>query len=311
VALHTPELPALAGVALCAGVGGLELGLHIAEPSYRTVCYVEREAFPAATLVARMEDEALDQAPVWSDVTTFDGRPWRGRVHILTAGYPCQPFSFAGRRLGENDPRHLWPHVHRIIGEMDPEWCFFENVEGHLSLGAASVFADLSAMGYSVKAGLFSAAEVGASHQRRRLFIVAHADKVPLLQQDQSGTGGWGLQDAERSDASWQPVGDGEGGAALDTYLAADQGMRGAADKAFQLPVFALPPSEFAGWAEILDQRPDLQPELFGLADGLADRVDRSDAAGNGVVSLAAAYAWRTLKAAHLSGEDRFSHAVR
>ena len=308
MASHSPDLSSLTGVALCAGVGGLELGLHIAEPSYRTVCYVEREAFPAATLVARMEDEALDQAPVWSDVATFDGRPWRGRVHILTAGYPCQPFSFAGRRLGEDDPRHLWPHVHRIIGEMDPEWCFFENVEGHLSLGAASVVADLSAMGYSVKAGLFSAAEVGASHQRRRLFIVAHADKVPLLQQDQSRAGERDLQDAGRSDADGEPACNREGRAPLDTHLAADQSVRGEADETFQLPVFALPPSEFAGWAEILDQRPDLQPELFGLADGLADRVDRSDAAGNGVVSLAAAYAWRTLTSAHMS--DTASNGV-
>jgi len=182
---------------------------------------------------------------------------------------------------------------------MQPEWC--ENVEGHLSLGAASVFRDLSGLGYGVKAGLFSAAEVGASHQRRRLFIVAHADKVPLLQQDQSGVCERDLSDAGRSDADRQPVSDRESSTAVDPHLVTDQSVRGAADEAIQLPVFALPPSEFAGWAEILDQRPDLQPELFGLADGLADRVDRSDAAGNGVVSLAAAYAWRTLKAAHLN----------
>lgn len=289
------------GIALCAGVGGLELGLHIAEPGYRTVCYVEREAFPAATLVARMGDATLDQAPVWSDVITFRGQPWRDHVHLLTAGYPCQPFSFAGQRRGEDDPRHLWPHVRRVIGEIEPEWCFFENVEGHLSLGAASVFRDLSELGYSVKAGLFSAAEVGASHQRRRLFIVAHADKVPLLQQDQSGAGERHLPHAGRSDTDREPIGNRQGRAVVDAYMASDQGMRSDANEAFRLPVFALPPSDFAGWASILDQRPDLQPELFGLANGLADRVDRSDAAGNGVVSLAAAYAWRTLKAAHVA----------
>ena len=78
--------------------------------------HVERETFAAATLVARMEDASLDQAVVWDDVGTFDGRPWRGAVDIVTAGYPCQPFSVAGRRLGSEDPRHLWPHVARIIG---------------------------------------------------------------------------------------------------------------------------------------------------------------------------------------------------
>lgn len=301
MALHSPELSSFTGVALCAGVGGLELGMHIAEPGYRTVCYVEREVFPAAALVARMADEALDQAPVWSDVTTFDGRPWRGRVHLLTAGYPCQPFSFAGRRRGADDPRHLWPHVRRIIGEMDPEWCFFENVEGHLSLGAASVFTDLSEMGYSVKAGLFSAAEVGASHQRRRLFIVAHADKVPLLHEDRAGACERSLQDAGRCGCSGVAVRCREGREALDANLDAHAGLRRDPDEAFQLPVFAPAPSEFERWAPILERHPELQPELFGLADGLAARVDRSDAAGNGVVSLAAAYAWRTLKAAHLT----------
>lgn len=298
MALHSPRNN-LTGIALCAGVGGLELGLHIAEPGYRTVCYVEREAFPAAALVARMADEALDSAPVWDDVSTFDGRPWRGKVHILTAGYPCQPFSQAGRRQGEADPRHLWPEVRRIIGELDPEWCFFENVEGHMSLGADAVFNDLQGMGFSVKAGLFSAAEVGASHQRRRLFIVAHADKIPLLQQDRDGAGQRSVPLEGRSEPVGQSVGAREGGASVDADMDADEGMRREADEGLQLPIFAPPPSDFKRWAEILDRRPDLQPELFGLDHGVADRVDRSDAAGNGVVSLAAAYAWRTLKAAH------------
>ncbi|MCJ8026993.1 DNA cytosine methyltransferase [Shinella yambaruensis] len=302
MASHSPDVPSFTGVALCAGVGGLELGLHIAEPTYRTVCFVEREAFPAAALVARMGDEALDQAPVWSDVTTFDGRPWRGRVHLLTAGYPCQPFSFAGQRRGEDDPRHLWPHVRRIVAEMDPEWCFFENVEGHLSLGAASVFADLSAMGYSIKAGLFSAAEVGAPHQRRRLFIVAHADKVPILHQDRAGVGERLPEDERRCGGSGITIRDRKGREGLDPDMVADHGMRGDPDASFQLPVFPPAPSEFERWSPILARHPDLQPELFGLGDGMADRVDRCDAAGNGVVSLAAAYAWRTLKAAHLSG---------
>lgn len=298
MALYSPE--PLTGISLCAGVGGLELGLHIAEPGYRTVCFVEREAFPAAVLVARMADKAMDQAPVWDDVTTFDGRPWRGKVHILSAGYPCQPFSFAGERRGEDDPRHLWPEVRRAVEEIDPEWCFFENVEGHMSLGADTVFRDLQEMGFSVKAGLFSAAEVGASHQRRRLFIVAHADKIPLLQSDRGRAFDAGLQDAQRSDTNGIATGVGQGGALVDTDMEADAGMRGNAHADVQLPLFAPAPSDFAGWAAILARRPDLQPELFGLGDGMANRMDRSDAAGNGVVSLAAAYAWRTLKAAHV-----------
>lgn len=302
MALHSQDYDPINGIALCAGVGGLELGLHIAEPGYRSVCYVEREAFAAATLVARMEGQTLDQAPIWDDVTTFDGRPWRGKVHILTGGYPCQPFSLAGKRLGEDDPRHLWPHIRRIISELDPEWCFFENVEGHMSLGVDAVIRDLQQLGFSVKAGLFSAVKVGASHIRRRLFIVAHANKVPLLQSDGDRVGERQLALSERSDADGIAGSAGQDCTSMDAHLDADEGMRSKTDAALQLPIFAPAPYQFERWAEVLDQRPDLQPELFGLGDGLAHRLDRSDAAGNGVVSLAEAYAWRTLKAAHCRG---------
>lgn len=285
----------LIGIALCAGVGGLELGLHIAEPGYRTVCYVEREAFAAATLVARMEDAALDRAPIWDDLVTFDGRPWRGKVHLVTGGYPCQPFSFAGRRRGADDPRHLWPHIRRIVGEVRPQWCFFENVEGHLRLGAPDVFTDLRGLGYSVRAGMFSALEAGASQIRRRLFIVAHADEEPLLQPGGDRVGP-GAEVSERPDASGLAGGARQGGEGLDAAVAADDGLRGEADAPLQLQAFPPAPHQLDDWGAVLGRRPDLQPELFGLDDGLAHRLDRSDAAGNGVVSLAAAYAWRTLR---------------
>ena len=95
----------LFGLSLCAGAGGLDLRLAIACPRYRTVGYVERDAFAASIIVARMEDAALDHAPLWDDIASFDGRPWRGAVDIVTAGYPCQPFSVAGRRRGAAERR--------------------------------------------------------------------------------------------------------------------------------------------------------------------------------------------------------------
>ncbi|WP_354553904.1 DNA cytosine methyltransferase [Rhizobium aquaticum] len=302
MALYSQRNDRLNGLALCAGVGGLEVGLHIAEPGYRTVCYVEREVFPAATLVARMADAALDNAPVWDDVTTFDGVPWRRKVHLVTGGYPCQPFSFSGLRKGEDDPRHLWPSIRRIVSEVEPEWCFFENVEGHLSLGASTVIGDLRSMGFRVKAGLFSALECGASQIRRRVFIMAHADKVAILQPDRTGAFVGRDEVQGRPHSNGLAGCSGKGGAPLDAHLAFDESLRGDANTDVQVPVFAPAPHQFASWAEILDRRPDLQPEFFGLGDGLENRMDRSDAAGNGVVSLAAAYAWRTLKAAMLKG---------
>ncbi|MBO6542852.1 MAG: DNA cytosine methyltransferase [Alphaproteobacteria bacterium] len=163
----------LFGLSLCSGAGGLDLGLTIAMPGYRTVGHVERETYAAAILVARMEEAALDPAPVWDDVGTFDGRPWRGAVDIVTAGYPCQPFSVAGKRRGADDPRHLWPHVARIIGECEPPFVFLENVAHHLRLGFPEVASGLVGMGYRLAAGLFTAAEVGAPHKRERLVILA------------------------------------------------------------------------------------------------------------------------------------------
>lgn len=164
-------------LSLCSGIGGLELGVKLAEPGARTVCYVEWEAYASAVLVARMADKTLDQAPVWDNVKTFDGRPWRGKVDCVIGGYPCQPFSVAGKRRGTEDPRHLWPHVARIVGEVSPALCFFENVPNHLNLGFQSVCEDLWGMGYGVEAGVFSAAEIGAPHLRKRLFIMAHRDR--------------------------------------------------------------------------------------------------------------------------------------
>ncbi|MAY89472.1 MAG: DNA methyltransferase [Pseudooceanicola sp.] len=163
----------LFGLSLCSGAGGLDLGLTIAMPGYRTVGHVERETYAAAILVARMEEAALDPAPVWDDVGNFDGRPWRGAVDIVTAGYPCQPFSVAGKRRGADDPRHLWPHVARIIGEVEPPFVFLGNVAHHLRLGFPEVASGLVGMGYRLAAGLFTAAEVGAPHKRERLFILA------------------------------------------------------------------------------------------------------------------------------------------
>ena len=160
-------------------------------PEYATVCYVEREAFCAGILAARMADGRLHQAPVWSDIATFDGRPWRGLVDVVSAGYPCQPFSVAGRRRGAADPRHLWPHVARIIDEVAPAYVFLENVPGHVRLGLRDVRADLLRMGYSVHAGIFSAAQCGAPQIRKRLFVLAaHAERVQLRQQCGRSTSG-------------------------------------------------------------------------------------------------------------------------
>jgi len=161
-------------VSLCAGYGGIDLGLKRAIPNLRTIAFSEIEAFACANLVAKMEAGCLDAAPIWTDVKTFPWEEFRGKVDILSGGYPCQPFSAAGKRLGKDDPRHLWPWIADGIRVCQPAVCFFENVEGHISLGLREVIGELEEIGYRATWGVFSAAEVGAPHQRKRVFILAH-----------------------------------------------------------------------------------------------------------------------------------------
>jgi len=168
-------------MALCAGAGGLELGLRIAlGDDYRCVVYVEREAYAAATLVARMADQTLDTAPVWDNLSTFDGKPWRGIVDLVSAGFSCQPWSPAGKRLGIEDERWIWPDIARVICEVGPEWVFLENVGGLVRGGIELVLRDLAAQGFDAEWDCVSAAEVGAPHIRERLYILAHSDAPGL-----------------------------------------------------------------------------------------------------------------------------------
>ena len=162
-------------LSLCTGYGGIERGLELAGFEHRVVAHVEIEAFAIANLAAKMEAGQLDAAPIWSNLKTLPVDCFRDRVYLLTGGYPCQPFSAAGKRKGKDDPRHLWPYIHDIIQAVRPVQCFFENVEGHISLGLREVIEDLEGLNFKTAWGIFSASEVGAPHQRKRVFILANS----------------------------------------------------------------------------------------------------------------------------------------
>lgn len=175
---HVDNSSKFTAIEWCAGYGGIHLGLKRAIPNLRVIAYGEIEGFATANLVAKMEAGLLDPAPLWTDIKTFPCEAFRDRVDLLVAGYPCQPFSAAGKRLGAEDPRHLWPHIARAIGIIRPRLCFFENVEGHISLGLREVIGDLGAIGYTAAWGIFSASEVGAPHRRNRVFILAVSNSL-------------------------------------------------------------------------------------------------------------------------------------
>ena len=161
-------------ISFCTGYGGIESGIRRAGVDVRTVCNVEIEAFVQANLVAKIEEGRMDNAPIYSDLKTFPAEIFRGKVHGITCGYPCQPFSSAGKRKGEEDPRHLWPYIRRHIRAIGPSWVLAENVRGHTTMGLWRVLSDLEEDGYRTEWGLFSAEETGAPHQRIRVFILAY-----------------------------------------------------------------------------------------------------------------------------------------
>ena len=168
-------------LSLCSGYDGIGLGLKRVIPDLRTIAHVEIEAFAIANLVTKMEEGQLDSAPVFTDLKRFPFEDLRERQPtILSAGFPCQPFSSAGKRQATDDPRHLWPFIADGITSCRPSYCFLENVEGIVSSKTADgesvllyVLRDLEERGYTCTWGTFSAAEIGAPHLRKRVFILA------------------------------------------------------------------------------------------------------------------------------------------
>lgn len=165
-------------ISFCTGLRGLEKGFEracrrIGWQQPNIAAYVEIEAFADYNLVKKMEQGLLVPAPIWTDIKTFPAASFYRKIHGVFGGYPCTPFSTAGRRNGAGYPGHLWPDFERCIQAIQPIFCGFENVDDHLTLGFDEVYRSLSDMGYAVEAGVYTAEEAGAPHERKRLFIVA------------------------------------------------------------------------------------------------------------------------------------------
>jgi DNA (cytosine-5)-methyltransferase 1 len=288
-------------LSMCTGGWGLELGVELAVRNARVVCCVEREAFACEHLASKMEAGILGEAAVWTDARTFDGRPWRGIVDCLTAGDPCQGFSCAGKQLGEDDPRTLWPQVARIIEEGCPACVFRENVASGKSLRYyfGRVRPDLERLGYRVAEGLVTASQVGAPHKRERLFCLAHAE-------DADGRG-----ELQPEGARGGRAGSTGGGRRLADagreHEHAEQRASGVCEPAGEgLPLAPPGPGDIEAWKRVIADYPHLapsaEPGLRVLVDGMAYvvdelRIDRIRLGGNGVHPLAAAYAWCALEA--------------
>ena len=250
---------------LFAGIGGGILGGLLL--GHRCCGAVEIDPYCRRVLEARQRDGSLPEFPIHDDIRTFDGASWRGRVDVVCGGFPCQPWSSAGKRLGTSDPRHLWPAMARVVAECRPRFVFAENV----SVAAfRAPWRDLRGLGYRVPPALcLSAGDLGAPYQRKRWWLLA-ADA------DRDG------QPVEPIDAQVARTcspshADGAG-------LAQWQGERG--DARPQLTSF-----DGATWRAPA-------PRLMRLVSRTANRLDarhRIRAAGNAQVPQVAAAAFREL----------------
>ena len=276
------------GLALCAGVGGLEQGIESIIPSARTVCYVEGETYPASVLASKMEAGSLPKAPIWSNVRTFDGEAWRGKVSFISGGFPCQPYSTAGKQLADKDPRDLWPDFARIIGEVRPHFIFLENVPNVVKWALPTVLKDLSQMGYDAGWCVVAACQVGAPHKRSRWFLFAYSNGErwnavkPNLRGRKFNFEGRGekICDSNRHGRGEYAYEESRQGVFSQGKLERDR------------------PKNFGSidtFRNSISEHWKVEPGMGRMVDGVADWVHRMRACGNGVVPQQAAYAYSIL----------------
>lgn len=183
------------GLSLFSGIGGIDLGLKMAlGEEYHTTVYVEIDPYCQRILEARISDGSLDRGAIWDDITTFDGRSWRGSIDLISGGFPCQDISVAGKGAGilAGKRSGLWREYARLIGEIRPRYVFIENVAALLHRGLNIVFSDLAEVGYDAEWGSFRASDVGAPQRRERIFILAYAQRdASIKRSGLSGIGRW------------------------------------------------------------------------------------------------------------------------
>ena len=242
---------------LFAGAGGGILGGMLL--GHTTVCAVEIEPYCRKVLLQRQRDGILPKFPIWDDVTTFDGKPWRGKVDVVCGGFPCQDISSAGRGAGieEGTRSGLWYEMARIIGEIKPRFVFIENSPLLRKRGLNKVLRSLAEMGYDAKWGVLGADNCGGNHIRKRMWILAYTSCI-------------GMQ-----------------GHMVEAKLISKTLQRGQGSK---ISLQDLAGIQFGNAGSDC-----IKPLLARREDDVADRSKRLKAIGNGQVPIVAATAWKIL----------------
>ena len=269
------------------GGGGIWASLLL---GHTTVCAVEIVESNRRMLLQRQIDGMFPRFPIWDDVRTFDGNLWRGKVDIVSGGFPCQDISCAGNGSGLDGARSgLWSEFARIIREVRPRYAFIENSPMLVVRGLNRVLADLAAMGFNAEWGVIGAHHVGAHHERERIWIVAHAanakwrqNNIPryrverkncLLQWEEGASGSSSsFVEASDSNSVWKPQ------------------QKRCVENKFGRTFYGAEKTRGIG------QKPwPAEPGLVRMVHGVANQRDRIFALGNGQVPRVAATAWRIL----------------
>ncbi len=258
-------------LSLFTGAGGGVLGSHLL--GWTSAGYVENNDYCQRVIAARIKDGYISEAPIFGDIKAFIGdgyaASYTGLVDIVAGGFPCQPFSSAGTKRGANDERNLWPETAAVIRIVRPRFLLLENSPALLTYAYfGNILGDLAALGYSIQWDCIPASVLGAHHQRDRLWIVAHADDYGSKRGKQFKTSGKETDSATAfadTDGSRQPQSEGR--------VRNERGWPGHG-VGFNWP---------------------LEPNVGRVVYGLANRMDRIAALGNGQVPRVVQAAWQTL----------------
>ena len=259
-------------LALFAGAGGGILGGHLL--GWRTVCAVEWEPYPTSVLMQRQNEGFLPPFPIWDDVQTFDGRPWKGLVDVVSGGFPCQDISSAGKGTGIDGERSsMWYHMLRVIKEVEPEYCFIENSPHLRTKGLVTVLQGLAEAGYHAAWGVLSAKDCGANHERKRMWIVGKrvASYANLYSKSTSTID----EETQRLQST-------------SSVVANSNGRQCKGGVGHPTPGEKFSETRVPSWWETT-------PELHRVDDGVAFGMDRLKAIGNGQVPICAAVAFSQL----------------
>jgi DNA (cytosine-5)-methyltransferase 1 len=289
-------------LSLFSGAGGGILGTQLL--GWETIGYVEYNEYCQRVIRQRIEDGCLDNAPIFSDVNAFISEgyadAYKGMVGVISAGFPCQPFSVAGKKAAKDDPRNCWPQTLDIIRRVRPRYCLLENVGGLLSRKHRyfeTILKDLAESGYDAWWKVISAAEVGGPHKRDRLWIVAHSNSSRKLQSEGSKQDKWrwagydGEEVAHTSGIRLEEHGHSQAEDAIErSKEVSDTSSSGLEGR--ELPIGEEEAYTTTGstcwW--------DTEPRVGRVANGMAHRVDRLKALGNGQVPAVAATAFKVFE---------------